>query len=132
MLSKKTVSIIFTFIAALLYFLFEEEIAPQKISTANHNEKYYQTKMCDALGGKMEVVLEDKARIDCLTTEYAIEVDFAKKWAEGIGQALYYGQMSGKKPAVGLIAGAGDEKFISRLNVVAKTHNIKVIIIDEE
>lgn len=45
--------------------------------------------MCNALDGKMEVVLKDKTRIDCLTAEYAIEVDFAKKGAEGIGQALY-------------------------------------------
>ncbi len=129
---KKIVSILFSLIVALFYFLFEEDITSQKLSIANHNEKYYQTKMCNALGGTMEVVLEDKARIDCLTSEYAIEVDFAKKWAEGIGQALYYAQMSGKKPAVGLIAGAGDEKFISRLNAVAKIYNIKVILIDEE
>lgn len=131
-MSKKTVSILFTFIAALLYLLFEDDIAPQKLSTANHNEKYYQTKMCNALGGKMEVVLEDRARIDCLTSEYAIEVDFAEKWAEGIGQSLYYAEMSGKKPAVGLISGAGDAKFVSRISRVAKTHNIKIIIIDEE
>ncbi|MDO8454588.1 MAG: hypothetical protein Q7S59_08475 [Sulfurimonas sp.] len=129
---KKTVSILFTFVLALLYVLFEEDISLQKLSTTNHNEKYYQTKMCNALGGDMEVVLEDKARIDCLTLEYAIEVDFAKKWAEGIGQTLYYAQMSGKKPAVGLICGADDKKFISRLETVAKKHNIKVIIIDEE
>ncbi|DAB29017.1 MAG TPA: hypothetical protein CFH84_11745 [Sulfurimonas sp. UBA12504] len=129
---KKTVSILFTFIIALLYVLFEEDITSKKLSTADYNEKYYQTKMCNALGGEMEVVLEDKARIDCLTSEYAIEVDFAKKWAEGIGQSLYYAQMSGKKPAVGLISGADDKKFIYRLESVAKKYNIKVIIIDAE
>lgn len=132
MLNKKTISIIFTLIIALVYLLFEEDVAPQKTPSSKHNEKYYQTKMCTALGGKMEVVLEDKTRIDCLTSEYAIEVDFAKKWAEGIGQSLYYAQMSGKKPAVGLISGAGDEKFINRLESVAKKYNIKVIIINEE
>jgi hypothetical protein len=131
-LTKKTVSIIFTFIAALLYLLFEEDIPFKKLSTSSHNEKYYQTKMCNKLGGNMEVVLEDRARIDCLTSEYAIEVDFAKKWAEGIGQSLYYAEMSGKKPAVGLISGTDDKKFINRLETVAKKHNIKVIIIDEE
>ncbi|MFA6190900.1 MAG: hypothetical protein WC665_00975 [Sulfurimonas sp.] len=132
MLTKKTVSIVFTFIVALLYLLFEENIPFKKLSTSSHNEKYYQTKMCNKLGGDMEVVLKDRARIDCLTSEYAIEVDFAKKWAEGIGQSLYYAEMSGKKPAVGLITGADDARFLSRINTVAKAHNIKIIIIDEE
>ena len=129
---KKTLSLLFTLLIAVLYLLFEKDIPQQEIASQNHNEKYYQTKMCDALSGDMEVVLEDKARIDCLTTEYAIEVDFAKKWAEGIGQALYYAQMSGKKPAVALISGANDTKFINRLETVAKKYNIKVILIEEE
>ncbi len=129
---KKTLSLLFTLLIAVLYLLFEEDITHQKSSPQTHNEKYYQTKMCNALGGDMEVVLEDKARIDCLTAEYAIEVDFAKKWAEGIGQSLYYAHMSGKKPAVGLIAGVDDKKFITRLETVAQKYNIKIIIINEE
>ena len=68
-----------------------------------HHERYYQTILCDALGGEMEVVLSDRTRVDCLTEEYAIEVDFAKKWAESVGQALYYAKITGKKPAIGLI-----------------------------
>ena len=31
-------------------------------------------------------------------------IDFAKKWAESIGQALYYSKMTGKAPAVAIAA----------------------------
>jgi len=96
-----------------------------------HNEKYYQTKLCKKLGGKMEYRLFDKTRVDCLTDEYAIEVDWAKKWAEGIGQSLYYGYITHKKPAVGLICGKKDTRYIKRLQVVAKKENIKVFIIQK-
>ena len=49
-------------------------------------EKYYQTKFCNKLNGRIEYRLEDTTRVDCLTDDYAIEVDWAKKWAEeGIG-----------------------------------------------
>ena len=98
-------------------------------SSKKHKEKYYQKKLCKKLGGKMEVRLKDKTRIDCLTDEYAIEVDFAKKWAEGIGQSLYYGYMTGKKPAVGLICSDKDKRFLKRLEVVAKKENIKIFVI---
>ena len=51
----------------------------------------------------MEVVLQDKARVDCVTNTHAIEFDFAPKWAESIGQALYYGEVLKKKPGIVLI-----------------------------
>lgn len=84
-----------------------------------HHERYYQTMLCDKLGGEMEVVLADRTRVDCLTDEYAIEVDFAKKWAESVGQALYYAKMTGKKPAIALIVENQKEKrFINRVKVL--------------
>ena len=49
-----------------------------------YHEKHYQTLLCNKLDGEMEYVLKDRTRVDCLTDEYAIEVDFAKKWAESI------------------------------------------------
>jgi len=68
----------------------------------NH-EKYYQQRWCDAQSGRAEVVLPDRTRVDCITDQYAVEVDFANKWAESIGQSLHYGRMTGKPPAVLLI-----------------------------
>lgn len=97
-----------------------------------YNERHYQTLLCDELGGDMEVVLEDRTRVDCLTDEYAIEVDFAKKWAESIGQSLYYAQMTGKKAAVGLLIHTEKEKrYLKRLEKVAKQHNIKIFTIEK-
>ena len=63
-------------------------------------EKDYVDKYCD---GIKEYVLPDKTRVDCLTNEYAIEFDYAKKWAESVGQSLYYAEKTGKKPAVAII-----------------------------
>ncbi|WP_171018846.1 hypothetical protein ACONUD_00725 [Microbulbifer harenosus] len=50
----------------------------------------YQLPWCETAGGVAEYVLPDRTRVDCLTETHAMEFDFAPKWAEAIGQALYY------------------------------------------
>ena len=35
--------------------------------------------------------------IDCLTSDYTVEFDFAPKWAESMGQSLYYANMTNLK-----------------------------------
>lgn len=97
-----------------------------------HNEKYYQVKLCNDLGGVMEQSLLDRTRVDCLTDEYAIEVDFAKKWAESVGQSLYYAEMTEKKPAVGFIVRdtKNDKRHMKRLEVLAHKHGIKIFKIE--
>ena len=77
---------------------------------------------------KLEVLLWDKTRVDLLNDEYAIEVDWAPKWAEGIGQALYYAQVTGKKPGVILLIKdmQKEMKFVYRLQTVAAKYDIKV------
>jgi hypothetical protein len=79
----------------------------------------------------MEYRLFDRTRVDCLTDDYAIEVDFAKKWAEGIGQSLYYADVTRKTPAVGLIVGKKDKRFLKRLKRIAKKYDIKVFVIEK-
>ena len=68
-----------------------------------HYERDYSVMFCNHLGGKLEVSLSDRGRVDCVTEKEAIELDFSDKWAEGIGQALYYGMMTSKSPTVALI-----------------------------
>ena len=82
-----------------------------------YKEAVYQKAWCDKRSGVMEYKLNDKTRVDCLTEKYAVEVDFAPKWAECIGQALYYGKMTGKQPACVLIIERGDKdlKYLKRL-----------------
>ena len=46
------------------------------------SERYYQEKFAREIGVQVEVVMKDGT--------HAIEVDFAKKWAEAIGQSLNY------------------------------------------
>lgn len=86
-----------------------------------HPEAEYQTFWCDKRGGVKEYVLPDKARVDCLLPNMAVEFDFANKWAECVGQALYYGRMTGKQPACVLIMenGEKDIKYLKRLRRTA-------------
>lgn len=102
----------------------------------NHKfyEKDYQNYWCSANGGVTEVILPDKARVDCVTKTHAVEFDFAKKWAESIGQSLYYGEQLNKKAGIVLISenGQSDEKYIKRVKSVANYHNIDLWIITPE
>jgi hypothetical protein len=93
-----------------------------------HPEKYYQKTWCDEHGGVVEYVLDDRTRVDCLTDEYAIEFDFAAKWAESIGQALFYGLKTNRKPSVVLIMEhpEKDQRHLNRLRVVAEKYSITV------
>jgi len=66
-----------------------------------------------------EVILPDKTRCDCLTEKHAIEFDFGAKWAESIGQVLYYSIQTGKRAGVVLILEKPDDyKYWIRLNRV--------------
>lgn len=129
---QKLLSLLIVIISAILYTLLENDTFVKKEDdSVKKDEKYYQSKMCSELGGKTEYVLFDKTRVDCLTPEYAIEVDFAKKWAEGIGQALYYAEVTKKKPAVALIVGEDDTKYLERIQTVADKFDIKIIILQK-
>lgn len=61
-------------------------------------ERSNQVIIHNELGGEMERVLEDGTRVDLVFQDEnargpsmrACEIDWAKKWAEGVGQAIYY------------------------------------------
>ena len=93
-----------------------------------HLEKEYQTAWCNAHNGIMEYKLDDNTRVDCLTNGYAVEFDFASKWAESIGQSLYYALKTDLKPAVVLIMEkpAKDLKYLNRLYQVSNKFGITV------
>jgi len=110
---------VYLFILFFLYSCFSNK-------QIKYNERYYQTKLCKKLNGVLEYRLPDRTRVDCLSDEYAIEVDWAKKWAEGIGQSLYYAHMTNKKPAVGIIMSKYDSRFLKRLKVIADKFDIKI------
>ncbi len=97
-----------------------------------HQEKVYQAAWCAQAGGITEYLLDDGARVDCLTDEYAIEFDFGPKWAESIGQALYYGIRTGRKPGVVLILENEHPQFERRLLTVVTFYGISVWIVRSE
>jgi len=91
-----------------------------------HYEKWYQERWC-AGKGQTEVVLIDKTRCDCLTDTHAVEFDFGKKWAEAIGQSLYYSLQTGKRAGVALILESNkDLKYWIRLNSTIQHFNLPI------
>jgi|APSaa5957512622_1039677.scaffolds.fasta_scaffold29794_2 hypothetical protein len=119
------------YLVKYLIYLFCALLIVLFVSLANaknlHFEKFYQERWCKANGGETEVVFPDKTRCDCLTSTHAIEFDFGKKWAEAIGQALYYSIQTGKRAGVVLILEKpGDYKYWIRLNTVIEHFGLPI------
>ena len=70
----------------------------------DHTEAYWSNVIHAEIGGVQEYILEDRTRVDLLLPNRAAEIDFQTKWAEGIGQALYYGKRTNRPPLVILLA----------------------------
>ena len=119
---NKTIHFIITFLlmAAGIYY-FGLSYVPQKLYETqtmkpNQVEAYYENQWCTPDFGRKEAILWDMTRVDCLTKDYAIEFDFAKKWAESIGQSLYYSKLTGKAPAIVLILNSPtDYRYVKRI-----------------
>lgn len=81
--------------------------------------------------GDIEFVLGDRTRIDCLTEKYAIEFDFAPKWAEALGQSLHYAYSTGRDPAIYLILESKkDMRFVKILMPLCDVYGIKLFLIE--
>lgn len=106
----------------------------QHVIAADWAEADYQAYILEEMGGESEYRLPDGARVDILTPEYAIEVDFSYKWAESIGQALYYAEKTGKIPGIVLILAKrkNHDSYIRRLLFVARRYKIVVWLISED
>ena len=109
------------FIIVLIFFI----IANCSVFAKQYNERYYQNKWCSQWYGKQEVRLLDMTRADCVTKNYIVEFDFAKKWAECFGQATHYADLTGKNPACILII-EQPKDFITYYKVkqTFKKHNV--------
>ena len=91
----------------------------------SHYESSYQRAWCEANKGIVEYENKDKTRVDCLTKTHAVEFDFANKWAESVGQALYYGIKTGLRPKVVLILENPKKQMVyfKRVEELAKKYN---------
>ena len=65
------------------------------------DERKWQSRYC--AGMELERHLSSGGYVDCLSSEYAIEVEWAEHWAEAVGQSLYYASATGRKPGIILL-----------------------------
>ncbi len=107
------------------------------ISMANRwklNEMAWQRRLAEALGetAEWEVRLWDRTRVDIVHGNNAIELDWASKWAEGIGQSLWYAATTRKDPVLCLICTdiMDQGRFIYRAQTVTFRAGIKLWVID--
>lgn len=76
---------------------------------------------------RTQVRLQNDTICDIIATGVAIEVEFAPKWAESIGQSLSYAESTGLSPVVILLLREpADARFIRRILPVAERADIKV------
>lgn len=99
-------------------------------------ESAYTEAWCAAEhGGQVEVTLEGGTRADyVLEGRYAVEVERAHKYAEGIGQSLFYASQTGLEAGLVVIAGEGDERYLRRLGQVIEHYGlpIRVWIVEKD
>ena len=71
--------------------------------------------------------MPDGTRCDIVTETHAIEVDFADKWAEAIGQSLNYSFQLNKKAGILLILESPkDERHLIRVQSVIEYYRLPI------
>lgn len=92
-------------------------------------ELSYEKMLAPKYKARTEVRLPDGARCDLVNENYAIEIDWAHKWAESIGQSLYYAEILKKKPGIILlISSPKDKVFIKRCQTVCRLYAITLYL----
>ena len=101
-------------IITFLILLFNYNLSYSQIS--NYSEKEISDYIQSLIGGDREVSVKS-GRIDLVHNGIAYEIDWASKWKESIGQALWYAQQSNSKPGIILILKKdSDYKYFIQLN----------------
>jgi hypothetical protein len=66
--------------------------------------------------GQQEVRLPNRRSVDIVTDTFAIEVEFANKWTQSIGQSLDYAKSLNKKAGILLIIeGIKTDRYVKEL-----------------
>jgi hypothetical protein len=93
-------------------------------------ESYYQDIAAEKYGGQTEVTMPDGTRCDIVTEKHAIEVDFADKWGEAIGQSLNYAFQSNKRAGILLILESkDDERHLIRVNSIIEYYKLPIDVL---
>lgn len=79
-------------------------------------------------GAAAEFVTPDGSRVDVLTAEHAFEVEWVEKWSQAIGQSVFYGLATNRKPGVILLmrGKASDQRYYLRCLAVCARLGIKL------
>ena len=82
------------------------------------------------IGSEVEFRLWDQTRVDILTDEYAVEVDWSSKWAEAIGQSLYYAEVTNRKAGIILLVKDKTKEYrnIYRCQTICAKYDIRLWI----
>ena len=86
----------------------------------------------DGLRIGRERQLWDRSRVDILTDRLAIEVDWAYKWAEAIGQSAWYSFNFRRQQGICLLSGdlKDDARHIYRAQVICALKEIEFWLVD--
>lgn len=103
--------------------------------TERRHEADYVEKWCGDAGGQSEFRLRDRTRVDCLLDAHAIEFDWSYKWAECVGQAAFYGEMTERKSVCVLIKYRTNTtqqfyRFTRRAKTAARRADVIVVCLD--
>jgi hypothetical protein len=89
-----------TMIRSLVPLLFLSSLATA--APRAHSEAWYSELVAVQFKGQKEVRVA-RGRADVVTATHAIEVEFASKWKESIGQALWYAFQLNKEAGIVLV-----------------------------
>ena len=98
------------------------------------SERAINQSWCSSNSGVIEYRTKYGTYVDCLTEEYAIEVEFDYNWKESIGQTLHYAEATNKKPGILIIKRSKSKKdYLEELNKTIESFNlpIDVFIVNE-
>jgi hypothetical protein len=86
-------------------------------------------------GGRREFSVRG-GRVDVITGDFAVELDFIERWHEGLGQALHYGSATQKRPALALIfrddrwpPDARSAQLLGEIDKVCLEQRVKLVLL---
>ena len=85
--------------------------------------------IAEELGAEAEHRCFDGSRVDVLTDTHAVEVEWASKWEQAIGQAVWYAEVTSREPAVIVLAGPGDTDDAIRCLHVGRLLGVPVAVV---
>lgn len=75
-----------------------------------------------------EIVTYSGQRVDILTEDEAIEVEWSHSWYESIGQSGHYANQTNRKPAVILLSRGDDKEHILACSAVCQRFGIALYV----